>query len=278
VERASLQVQRAERQYQAVEPENRLVARTLEQNWEEALRADQQLREEYARFLTTTPQELSGVELDLLRAAASDVGALWSSEKTCHSDRKEMVRCLIERVVIEVQKDSEHVNVTIQWRGGYVSCHEIQRRVFSAAQQRDYDQLVLRIQQMHGEGLSCSEMAARLNEEGFMPARRRRGYCKSSLAPLLRKLGIGRPPSDLEKDEWWACDLARELEVTGQKIYHWARQGYVHARRTPQRHWIVWADADEIQRLHKLKKHTTSWIMKRASELTVPKDRPTPNA
>ena len=56
---AQYESQRAERQYQSVEPENRLVARTLEQHWEESLQQERHLREEYDRFLAATPASLS---------------------------------------------------------------------------------------------------------------------------------------------------------------------------------------------------------------------------
>ena len=62
LERASYEVQRAERQYQAVEPENRLVARGLEQQWEATLRAQRELREEYDRFLNEQPPRLTEEE------------------------------------------------------------------------------------------------------------------------------------------------------------------------------------------------------------------------
>ena len=277
LERSAQQVERAERQYQLVEPENRLVARTLEKHWEAALRSDRELQEDYARFVATIPRELSEEDLERLRSIAHDIRGLWDSAETTHGDRKEMVRCLVDRVLAHVRCDSEYVEVVIHWHGGFTSRHEIARPVFDAAQQRDYDRLVARIRELHSQGLTCSEMAARLNEEGFVPARRKKGYSKASLAPMLKKLGILRSPQGLQPEEWWACELARELGVTSQKIYHWARQGYVHARRTPQRHWIVWADQDELQRLHALKRETTSWIQKRAPELTIPKDRPPSN-
>jgi DNA invertase Pin-like site-specific DNA recombinase len=273
LERSRQEVQRAERQYQAVEPENRLVARTLESRWEQALRYDQELREEYARFSKSTPARLSIGETEQIRRVAADIDALWRSKAASHADKKEVVRCLVDRVVVHVQSRSEYVDVTIYWHGGFSSQHEIARPVFDVTQQRDYDRFVSRIHELHAEGLNCSEMAARLNDEGFVPARRRGGYSKSSLHPILVKLGIARSPNHLDPHEWWACDLAKELGVTNQKLYHWARQGYVHARRTPQRHWIIWADSDELQRLHKLKEQTTSWIKKRAPELTVPKHR-----
>ena len=77
LERASYEVQRAERQYQAVEPENRLVARGLEQQWEKTLRAQRDLREEYDRFLKEQPPRLTEQERSRILAVAADIPTLW---------------------------------------------------------------------------------------------------------------------------------------------------------------------------------------------------------
>lgn len=274
LERSSHEVDRAARQYHVVEPENRLVARTLEERWETALRHDQQLREDHARFLATTPHELSDTEIERLRVMAGDVRSLWDAPATTHADRTEIVRCLVDKIITHVHDRGEYVDVTIHWHGGYTSQHEIARSVHDATGQRDYDRLAARIRELHNEGLNCAEMAQRLNDEGFVPPRRRGAYSKASLSGMLRKLGIVRAPSSLGPDEWWSPDLAEKLAVRVEKLYYWAKQGYVHARRTPQSHWIIWADDDELCRLMELRKQTSSWIKKRAPELLLPKPRP----
>src|SRR5207237_9712269 len=77
LERARYEVERARRQYDAVEPENRLVARTLEQQWEEALRQQQRLQEDYDRFRYEQPHGLSGAEREHIRALSADLQELW---------------------------------------------------------------------------------------------------------------------------------------------------------------------------------------------------------
>ena len=79
LERASYEAQRAERQYHAVEPENRLVARGLERRWEEALQKQRALQEEYDRFLKEQPTRLGEDERARIVAVASDVATLWSA-------------------------------------------------------------------------------------------------------------------------------------------------------------------------------------------------------
>ena len=100
LERARYEVERAERQYQAVDPENRLVARTLERRWEEAMREQQELEEEYDRFLREQPPSLSEDERARIRALSRDIPALWNAPGTTAADRKEIIRLLVERVVV----------------------------------------------------------------------------------------------------------------------------------------------------------------------------------
>src|SRR5262249_52003361 len=92
LERARYESGRAERQYHAVEPENRLVARTLERRWEEALGSQRQLEEEYDRFRRDQPAELSEDELARIAALSRDIPALWDAPATTPAERKEIVR------------------------------------------------------------------------------------------------------------------------------------------------------------------------------------------
>ncbi|MGL4552423.1 MAG: recombinase family protein, partial [Gemmataceae bacterium] len=102
LERARAEAGRAERQYEAAEPDNRLVARTLERRWEEALQGVRRLEEEYARFRRTQPAAIGGREADQIRALADDLPALWGAATTTHEDRQEVIRSVVERVVVEV--------------------------------------------------------------------------------------------------------------------------------------------------------------------------------
>ena len=118
LERAPYAVERAARQYQAVEPEHRLGARTLERPWEEALTAEAALRADYERFQAEQPAILSAAERAAIRQLASDIPALWRAPTTTPADRQAIIRQLVERVVVTVQGQSEIVEVQVHWFGG----------------------------------------------------------------------------------------------------------------------------------------------------------------
>jgi hypothetical protein len=101
-----------------VEPENRLVARTLERAWEKTLQAQQELEEEYHRFLQQQPHVLTAEERAAIRQLAADIPALWRASTTTDADRKEIIRQVVERVEVQAQGTSEQVRVRITWAGG----------------------------------------------------------------------------------------------------------------------------------------------------------------
>lgn len=278
LERARQEVARAERQYHAVEPENRLVARTLESRWEEALKKQRDVDEEYDRFLARLPATLSGADRRRIQALSSSVAALWSAPETSAQDRKQIVRCLVERVIVSVSRANELNQVTIVWYGGVETRHEVARPVGCYQQLKDFRRLAERLEQLHGEGLHQTQIAALLNAEGFVPARRRGAFTASGIGGLMRDLGlVGELFRDdlVGQDEWWVPDLAQTIGVIPQKIHYWVRQGWVHSRRTPSgKHLIIWCDEDEIRRLRQLAGQKNSWTAARRPDLVRPKKRP----
>src|SRR5262249_52459570 len=134
-ERAAIEVDRAARQYQACEPENRLVARELERRWEETLKQKRRLDDEDDPFERWAPAELSDKALSSIHALAADLPAVWSAPTTTPVDRQRIARLLLERVVITVDKASARVDVTLQWVGGAVQSHIITRPVARYKQQ-----------------------------------------------------------------------------------------------------------------------------------------------
>src|SRR5438132_4649023 len=169
LKRARYEIDLAERRYRAVDPENRLVAATLEKSWNDALHKERQVQEDYDRFLRESPPRLTDQERATIQALANDIPALWHAPATTNVERKQVLRCLIDRVVAQVRCDSEHVQATIHWKGGYVSHHEFIRPVKTYAQLRDFEPLMARIVELRESGQAAEAIADVLNQEGFRP-------------------------------------------------------------------------------------------------------------
>lgn len=121
VERAGYDAGRAERRYRAVDPDNRLVARGLEREWEESLKALEAARAELARREMERPRLLSQAERDSLLALGPDLAAVWHAATTTPRDRKELLRTLIEEVIVTVERDKSTAHLTLRWKGGVFS-------------------------------------------------------------------------------------------------------------------------------------------------------------
>jgi Recombinase zinc beta ribbon domain len=190
LERARYEAQRAERQYNAVEPENRLVARTLERRWEETLEQERQLQEEHDRFLRENLPQLSAGERERIAALAADIPALWEAPTTTAADRQTIIRHLIQRVVATVPDAKNFVTAAIHWVGGHISQHEARRRVQRFEQLGHFDAMRDRILELRAGGWTGAQIAQQLNQEGFHLPRGRTPFKAINVHSVLRHLGL----------------------------------------------------------------------------------------
>jgi DNA invertase Pin-like site-specific DNA recombinase len=260
LERADFAADRARRQYQLAEPENRLVARQLEKDWEAALAERQRLGEEYDRFTAARPRTLTAGEREQIRALAADLPAVWKAPTTSDADRKQLIRHLIEQVRITVLGASEKVDVEVTWAGGRRTAAQITRPVACLTQLSYHPQLAARARELAGSGCTTAQIAGRLNAEGFRPPKRIPAFTPNAVTDLLRALGTqrSRVPARrnrpaLAQHEWWLRDLAAHLGMPEVTLDSWVRRGWATGYLHPQaRLRIVRADPAEIERLRTL--------------------------
>jgi len=116
IQRAQYEVTRAQRQYDAVDPANRLVAGSLEKRWNDALAAQSRLEEEIAELMRQRPDALSDETKQALMTLAEDVPRLWDHPDTTPDVRKRIVRTVVKEVVVTSEGDS--VRFIVHWHGG----------------------------------------------------------------------------------------------------------------------------------------------------------------
>ena len=257
VERAAYGAERAGRQFRLVEPENRLVARSLERDWEAKLATHLRLQEEYRRFQATRPRGLTAAERATIRRLAADIPALWHAPTTTAADRKAILRQVVQRVLVAAAGESEHVHVTIEWVGGGQTDGDLIRPVARLDQLSYYPQLCERARQLAAAGWPAATIAERLNAEGYSPPKRREHFGTQGVLDLLERLGVltkhshAPPQPAFGEHEWGLRDLALAVGMPHVTLYNWLRRGWVTAHReaaSPHR-WILWADAAELERL-----------------------------
>jgi len=279
-ERARYEAERAAKQYQACEPENRLVGRELERRWEGALKAQRQVEDEFARWQRTAPGRLSPEDERAIRSLAANLPAVWQADTTTPAERQRIARLLIEQVKVAVDKASERVDVEIRWTGGLVESHVLSRPVKRYDLQADYPRLVERLRQWGAEGRSAAAIAEGLNAEGFRPPKRAQRFSAAMVRRLLWHLDLTRraphgSAAGLGRDEYRVGGLARRLGISRDTVRRWLRAGWLTARRDADGHHVIWADASELRRLRELHRLPRTWATKqRLAELKKPKPRP----
>src|SRR5215218_2856714 len=118
LERASFEAGRAQRQFDACEPENRLVARTLEAKLEQAPANVEREQRAITALEHTRPAPLSDDERRALARLARDLPRLWAAHSTSDRDRKELLRTLVAEIVITVRRPEHIADVEVFWEGG----------------------------------------------------------------------------------------------------------------------------------------------------------------
>jgi len=167
IEQARYEARRAERRYKAVDPDNRVVARTLESDWEQRLRDLEVVEHQYAEARRQARVELTAQDRSRIRQLARDLPAVWSAPSTIAADRKAMLRLVIEAVAahpVDVPKRATQLRV--QWTSGVVSEMEVARP--GRGEDHKHDPTVLqRIRELAAAGNHDDEIARQLNRESL---------------------------------------------------------------------------------------------------------------
>lgn len=239
LERARYEAERAFRQYNHCEPENRLVARELERRWNEQLRQVAELEAEYRREQDRGLSPLTEAEKELLGRLVGDVPALWGAPQTTMADRKHLVRCLIGEVVLQrdgrARATGGMTTIRIGWRSGTWS--ELQARRPSSGDLAGTPAPVMERIRTLAQQHPDEQVAARLNAEGL---RTRMGLCWTGLRVGQVRLRHGiptgcplMPQGDEPRGDGRVAvgTVAARLGVARSAVGHWCRRGFVNAEQ-----------------------------------------------
>jgi hypothetical protein len=235
VQRAEYEARLAERQYRAVDPDNRLVAAELERRWELALRALAEAREAAERCAPAAAA-LDPALAAQLRDLSTHLPALWASGRLRPEQQKELLRSLIRRVVL-TRLAPATVEATIVWVSGALTRVVARPPLNRSADLQDYAQIVARVTALAAAGHQDREIARRLAAEGFRSAHR--AALPLSLVRTIRR-GTGAPSltqafrgQDRLDACWTVGGLARHLRVSRNWVYERRADGRIPARRHP---------------------------------------------
>jgi len=240
VERARYEAQRAERRYRQVEPEHRLVARGLERDWEQALQALAEAETELARRELTRPRTLTDTERAQLLSLGADLARVWSAPTTTDRDRKQLVRCLIEEVLVDVAAEERRATLTIRWRGGATSELAIELPRYQPKIRTDEDTVALleRLAVHYDD----STIAGILNRQGRLSATGE-PFSAQIVGGVRRYRGIPRHQLSDETVDGELVTIAEAAEILGfvpSTIHRWLQIGFIAGEQdTPGAPWRI---------------------------------------
>jgi DNA invertase Pin-like site-specific DNA recombinase len=233
-ERARYDADRAERAFLACEPENRLVARTLEARWEARL-ADLADAEAALATQRSARPELPAPEA--LAATVADLPALWADAATSDKDRKRLLRALLADVTITPDAgDPSRILVGLRWKSGAGQQVAATRRK-NAIQLRSTDPAAIGLARKIGPQLDNAALAAALNDAGH-----RTGTGQpfdATAAGNLRNYHRIPYPGLLEDGELTPRQVAERAGVSAGTVHYWIRSGDLAARRGPAGRWCI---------------------------------------
>ncbi len=231
LERARVEAEYAQHQYMLVRPENRLVADSLERQWNEKLVRLAKLEEEHAKGSTADDEDLSPEAKQRIQALASDLASVWKDPRTQARDKKRMLRLLIEDVTL---KRGEKIQISIRWKGGATTCLEQKLPLSATDLRRTPAAIVEQIRSLAMEQTDA-QIAQSLNHRGLRsgtgkPFTRlivrhiRTAYGIDSLRQHLRLAGWLTPP-----------EMAAQLGVCVSTAKTYAASGVLRALRIDSR-------------------------------------------
>lgn len=190
LEQARYEAERARRQHNLVEPEYRLVARTLESVWEEKLQALTHLEQEYEQYRQRIPVHLSAAQRAAVEALSQDLPRIWAAETTTADERKQIVRLLLKEITLTLEE--QRVIVTLHWQTDAVTSWCTPLREHRTRQKQTSSEVITLVQKMAAHHTDA-QMAEILNARGYRTAR---GYpfTAERIADLRRRYAIGKVP------------------------------------------------------------------------------------
>jgi DNA invertase Pin-like site-specific DNA recombinase len=239
LERAEFEADRARRQFDACEPEHRLVARTLEHRLEQALGVIELERKRLAALERSRPEPLTAEERRALARVARDLPRLWNAQTTTDRDRKELLRTLLGEVIVTIREPDRRAELELVWEGGARSQLEVKLNRRGPERHRtaeDTVELVCRLAAHHSD----QQTAAVLNKQG-----RRTGtglpFTEARVRYLRTKHQIRAAPSpDIGGEVVSIAQAADQLGVATTTIRRWLADGLLPAEQTtPHAPWRI---------------------------------------
>jgi DNA invertase Pin-like site-specific DNA recombinase len=241
LERARYGAQRAERRYRAVDPDNRLVARGLEAEWESSLRELEAAEVELRRREHTSPLVLTRQERDSILSLGKDLNRIWSAPTTTDRDRKELLHTLIEEAILVVEREKSNAHLTLRWRGGLLSEIDVPLPRSHPAPIRTAEDTVELLRRLAAH-YPDTVIAGILNRQGRKTATRL-SFTANRVSSLRThwKIPCFEPTQQTRDGECMTVERAAQtLGLAPSTLHRWLNDGFIAGEQiTPGAPWRI---------------------------------------
>lgn len=250
VERARFEAERARRQFDVVEPENRLVARSLERDWEQRLIALRQAEADLATQRSRRPANLTADETAWLSRAGADLHAIFDAASTTARERKQLLRLLVTEVVITVDRVARRAEGQIIWQGGTTTdiAVNLPRLGFDNARRTETETVeMIRRLAVHYDDATVARMLARQDRTTatglpFTAERVSTVRRQYDIAPCKREGTVTGSSHDHEMVS--VAEAQNLLGASRATLYRWLADGFIVGEQvTPGAPWRIMVDA-----------------------------------
>jgi predicted DNA-binding transcriptional regulator AlpA len=224
-----------------VEPENRLVARGLESEWENRLRDLAAAESELRRREQRRPCAISPEQLKAIQRLGSDIGQVWTATTTTDRDRKELLRTLLEEVILNLRRAEDRAHLTLRWRGGAITMLDIAVPRFKPMGPRtdaDTISLLRRLAALYPDEV----IAGILNRQGRKTATGER-FTANQVGSLRRYRGIPRCQAPAVPPSGELVSIRKAAQILGMNtssIHRWLADGFIAGEQvTPGAPWQI---------------------------------------
>jgi excisionase family DNA binding protein len=250
VERADNEVLQARRRYLQVDPSNRLVASSLEADWNDKLRALDEIRDRVERERTADRSTLDQKSQERVRALAADFPAVWNDRATPHRERKRMAALLLSDVT--VLKEQKHITLGVRFRGGTTTTLRVPIPLNAWRKRLTHPNVVARVDELLSQG-SDTEVAERLNADGMRTGAGQR-FDANAVQWVRYTHGLKTARQRLhETGKLTIHEMAARLALPETTIRSWARDGRLHAaRHGAKATWLIEPLDEQPEEIRKL--------------------------
>jgi len=229
VDRARYEAGLAERRYKAVDPDNRVIARTLEKEWNDKLGEVERLEREHGEAQRRDGLVIEESERARIMELAKDLPRVWNAATTTHAERKNLLRMLIREVSLRpVDVPAKMTKVRVLWQTGVVSELTVER-LGRSGWDRSSVEVEEAIAELFAAGLSDEEIAVEVKRRGLLHPRRWHWGGHSVRVLRLRQSlhRDARKPSPERRSDGLLSlrGAARRLGVSLPTVRHWIEKG-----------------------------------------------------